>query len=298
MMKSVSFFILTSWILLAVSCNPQILKSARPENESFLPETAWRKNPEILLTENQKISLKAAPSVKGTLFVGITDQSADPVSVPDPEESLWIEKKVIPVTDSIEFQLELETPATSYKELRLCLLLTREKDHGSYPAEWLRIQSNIPQESSADLFENFDRFPESSSVYETGIFSGTSDILWSYTRCAGSSTGEITGKTPYLGKNQVPISSLQSSLIQPVYRSLSFDYRQVFTTACSFSLIVTDENGGILLSREFSTDTKGTIISSGEIPIDTISVPFKITWIQNTGGSGQVSLDNLMLKKR
>jgi Secretion system C-terminal sorting domain/Domain of unknown function (DUF5017) len=144
----------------------------------------------------------------------------------------------------------------------------------------------IVQNARSQGFENFNNFPETSNAYHNGTFTGQDGSTWTYNQCRGDSS--INAPTPTLGKNRTPTAEVFSGTINGGCGTLSFDYKQVFTTNVSLDVFV----NGIFMTTVTSTSEEGIVKNSGNIAVNapgSVILDFK----QNSTSAGQVAIDNI-----
>jgi hypothetical protein len=134
--------------------------------------------------------------------------------------------------------------------------------------------------------ENFANYPETANAYHTGTFTGQDGSTWNYVQCRGDSV--ITAPTPTLGKNRTPTAEVFSGTIHGGCGTLSFDYKQVFSTNVSMDVFV----NGILLTTVTTTSQIGQVVNSGTLAVN-VAGDFILDFKQNSTSSGQVAIDNI-----
>lgn len=145
--------------------------------------------------------------------------------------------------------------------------------------------------SSLALFgqgnENFNNYPETQNAYHNGTFVGQDGSTWTYTQCRGDSV--IVAPSPTLGKARNPTSSVISGTLQNGCGTLSFDYKQPFSTAVNLNVYI----NGLLVKNVVSTQ-QGLLYNSGPIVVNTPGdFVMKIKQADSTS-SGQVTIDNFI----
>ena len=135
--------------------------------------------------------------------------------------------------------------------------------------------------------ENFNNYPETSNAYHDGTFTGQDGSTWQYFQCRGDSV--IIAPSPTLGKNRTPISEVKSGSISNGCGTLSFDYKQPFTSAVSLNVYV---NNIMVYTATTSAGEQGLVKHSGPITVNQ-SGQFIIDFIQASTASGQVTIDNI-----
>lgn len=140
----------------------------------------------------------------------------------------------------------------------------------------------------AQGLEDFTNFPETASTYATGTFTGNDGSTWSYTQCRGDL--HIDGQAPGLGKKRPATAKVISGTIQNGCGTLSFDYRQLFSTTVNLDVFV---NGSLVKNVTSSGADTSIVYNSGSV---TVNIPgdFQITFKQaDSSNSGQVAIDNI-----
>jgi hypothetical protein len=143
------------------------------------------------------------------------------------------------------------------------------------------------QNAKSQGLENFNNFPETSNAYHNGTFLGQDGSTWTYNQCRGDSA--IVAPTPTLGKNRTPTAEVYSGTIHGGCGTLSFDYKQVFSTNVSLDVFV----NGILVKNVTSTSEIGIIKNSGTINVNTAG-DFVLDFKQNSTSAGQCAIDNIL----
>jgi len=134
--------------------------------------------------------------------------------------------------------------------------------------------------------ETFANFPETGSSYTDGTFTGQDGSTWNYVQCRGDL--EITNETPCLSKDAS--AEVQSGTITngSGIGVLNFDYMQAFSTNVELEVYA----NGSLVTTVTSSGEQGVVKNSGNIIID-IEGDFNLQFIQASGSSGQVAIDNV-----
>jgi len=138
-------------------------------------------------------------------------------------------------------------------------------------------------ETPSEEGETFANFPETSSSYNDGTFTGQDGSTWEYESCRGDEL--ITDETPCMGKDQIPNGRIESGAISGGCETLNFDYRRAFGTSLDFDVYV----NAVLVTTITGGD--GSNQNSGDLTVDIIG-DFVIKFEQNTGG-GQACIDNV-----
>jgi len=145
----------------------------------------------------------------------------------------------------------------------------------------------VVQNARSQGFEDFNNYPETSNAYHNGTFTGEDGSTWTYNQCRGDSA--INAPTPTLGKNRTPTAEVYSGTIHGGCGTLSFDYKQVFTTNVALDVFV----NGILMTTVTSTSEQGIVKNSGNIVVNTPG-DFFLDFKQNSTTSGQCAIDNIL----
>lgn len=131
--------------------------------------------------------------------------------------------------------------------------------------------------------ETFASYPESSTSYNDGTFTGMDGSTWTYVQCAGSL--QITGKSVTLGKDKD--AEVYSGTIHGGIGTLSFDYMQAFQTNVSLEVYVNET----LVETVTSTSQQSTVLNSGSIVVD--QPGDVVIRFYNPDDGGQVVIDNV-----
>jgi hypothetical protein len=137
-------------------------------------------------------------------------------------------------------------------------------------------------------YEDFVNFPETSTSYKDGSFTGRDGSTWSYVKCAGTSTTQITTPSPVLAKNAI-LAYVTSGTIPNGVSTLTFKYVQAFTTSVNLDVFVN--------STKVANIT--TVSESAMATVHTVTIPVYISgdvvlkFIQNSSTSGQVTIDDI-----
>ena len=134
--------------------------------------------------------------------------------------------------------------------------------------------------------ENFNNYPETANAYHDGTFTGQDGSTWTYKQCRGDSV--IVAPSPTLGKNRTPPSEMVSGSINNGCGTISFDYKQPFTTAVNLNLLV---NG--LLVKNVTSTVQGALNNSGPVVVNVPGV-FTLMFQQSGTTAGQVTIDNVI----
>jgi len=136
--------------------------------------------------------------------------------------------------------------------------------------------------------ENFDNYPETSNAYHDGTFQGQDGSIWSYFQCRGDSV--IVAPSPTLGKNRTPTAEVMSGTLNNGCGTLSFSYKQVFSTAVSMDVFV---NGLLVYTAITVAGEQGLVKNSGLITVN-VSGAFVLDFKQQSTASGQVCIDDIV----
>jgi hypothetical protein len=138
--------------------------------------------------------------------------------------------------------------------------------------------------------ENFNNFVGSSGTYSNGSFIGQDGSTWNFTQCR--SDKPIVAPSPCLGKGRNPTATVVSGLINNGCGTLSFDYKQGFSSAVNLNVYVNNVLVGNVTSPGGNGDTT-TIRNSGALAVN-VPGGFTIKFKQaDSLLSGQVSVDNV-----
>jgi hypothetical protein len=135
--------------------------------------------------------------------------------------------------------------------------------------------------------EDFTNYPETASLYHDGTFTGQDGSVWTYWQCRGDSA--IQAPTPTLGKNRTPVSEVISGIVHNGCGTLSFDYRQVFTSSVNLEVFI----NGIQVSTVTSSSQQGVTLNSGNITVN-VAGDVTISFRQKNTSAGQVAIDNIV----
>jgi len=138
----------------------------------------------------------------------------------------------------------------------------------------------------AQGLEDFTNFPETANAYHSGTFAGNDGSTWNYVSCRGDSV--ITAPTPTLAKGKTPAAEITSGSIAGGMGTLSFDFKQVFSTSVSLNVLV----NGVLVTTVTTSGEQYIVKNSGPIVVNqpgTIILDF----IQSSATAGQVAIDNI-----
>ncbi len=138
--------------------------------------------------------------------------------------------------------------------------------------------------------ENFNNYAGSSGTYTSGTFVGQDGSTWSYTQCR--SDRAIVAPSPCLGKGRNPTANVTSGLLLNGCGTLSFDYKQGFSSAVNLNVLVNDLVIGNVTSPGGTGDT-ANVHNSGPILVNA-SGSFILKFKQaDSLTSGQVTIDNV-----
>ena len=144
----------------------------------------------------------------------------------------------------------------------------------------------IPPDTGDTHIETFVNFPETGSSYINGSFQGQDGSTWTYDQCRGDI--EISDQTPCLGKGRSPEASITSGTLTNGVATLSFQYKQAYSTNVSLDVYVND----VKYATVTSDNETGTIKESGSINVN-VTGDVVIKLIQSSSESGQVAIDNV-----
>jgi endonuclease I len=144
---------------------------------------------------------------------------------------------------------------------------------------------NPPDTGDAHI-ETFANFPETGSSYNNGTFTGQDGSTWSYDQCRGDII--IENETPCLGKGRTPEAAIWSGTISGGIVTLSFQYKQAYSTDVSLDVYVND----VKYATVTTSSETGVTKESGDISVN-ISEDAVIKFVQSSDGSGQVAIDNV-----
>ena len=135
--------------------------------------------------------------------------------------------------------------------------------------------------------ENFNNYPETANAYHDGTFLGMDGSTWSYTQSRGDSV--IVAPSPTFGKKRPMTSKIVSGNIQNGCGTISFDYKQTFSTAVNLNLYI---NG--MLVKNVTSTAQGVVSNSGPVVANTPGT-FTLMFKQaDSSNSGQVTIDNVI----
>ncbi len=135
--------------------------------------------------------------------------------------------------------------------------------------------------------ENFANYPETQNAYHDGTFVGQDGSTWSYTQCRGDSV--IIAPSPTFGKKRPMTSKIISGTLHNGCGTISFDYKQTFSTAVDLNLFI----NGLLVKNVIST-LQGAVVNSGPVVVNTPG-DFTLMFKQaDSSNSGQVTIDNVI----
>jgi hypothetical protein len=135
--------------------------------------------------------------------------------------------------------------------------------------------------------ENFTNYPETANAYHDGTFTGMDGSTWSYTQCRGDSV--IVAPSPTFGKKRPLTSKIISGTLHNGCGTISFDFKQTFSTAVNLDLFV---NG--LLVKNVTSVAQGVVSNSGPVAVNTPG-DFTLMFKQaDSSNSGQVTIDNVI----
>lgn len=143
-----------------------------------------------------------------------------------------------------------------------------------------------PPDTGDTHIETFANYPETDSSYVDGSFTGQNGTTWSYDQCRGDIL--INDETPCLGKGRTPTASITSGTISGGMATLSFQYKQAYSTNVSLDVYVNDSK----IATVTSSNESDIIKESGTINVD-VNDDVVLKFIQQSSESGQVAIDNV-----
>lgn len=135
--------------------------------------------------------------------------------------------------------------------------------------------------------ETFDNLWITGASYTDGTFLGQDGSDWTFVQCRGDR--EIDGKAIMIGRNTTPQSHFYSGLLEGGISTMTFDYKQAFTTNVNLQVLVNDE----LVATVTSDGQQGEILNSGVIPVH-VDGDVTLKFINVANSSGQVVVDNII----
>ncbi|MDP1621452.1 MAG: choice-of-anchor J domain-containing protein [Bacteroidales bacterium] len=138
--------------------------------------------------------------------------------------------------------------------------------------------------------ENFNNYVGTSGTYSNGTFIGQDGSTWSYSQCR--SDRAITAPSPCLGKARNPTGKVVSGTLLNGCGTLSFDYKQGYSTAVNLNVYVNNLVVGNVTSPGGNGDTS-IVHNSGPILVNAPG-SFVLMFKQaDSTASGQVTVDNV-----
>ncbi len=153
----------------------------------------------------------------------------------------------------------------------------------STPVLLTQTTSSCPPASG---MENFTNYLETTNVYRNGTFLGQDGSSWLYYQCRGDSV--IAAPSPTLGKGRTPTAEVTSGTISNGCGTLSFDYKQVFSSGVALNVFV---NGNLVYTATTSGE-QGIVKNSGPVTVN-VAGNFILDFKQQSTTSGQVCIDNI-----
>lgn len=138
--------------------------------------------------------------------------------------------------------------------------------------------------------ENFNNYVGTSGTYSDGTFIGQDGSTWIYSQCRRDRA--IVDPSPCLGKGRNPTAKVVSGLLGNGCGTISFDYKQGFSSAVNLNVYVNGALVGNVTSPGGNGDTS-TVRNSGPIAVN---VPGSFTLMFKQADSltsGQVTIDNI-----
>ena len=86
--------------------------------------------------------------------------------------------------------------------------------------------------------ENFNNYAGTSGTYSNGTFVGQDGSTWTYSQCR--SDKPIAAPSPCLGKGRNPTGKVVSGTLLNGCGTISFDYKQGFSSAANLNVLVND----------------------------------------------------------
>ena len=138
--------------------------------------------------------------------------------------------------------------------------------------------------------ENFNNYAGTSGTYSSGTFVGQDGSTWTYSNCR--SDRAIAAPSPCLGKARNPTAMVLSGNLNGGCGTLSFDYKQGFSTAVNLNVFVNGLLVGNVVSPGGTGDTS-VVHNSGPFTVNAPGV-FTLLFKQaDSIASGQVTIDNV-----
>jgi hypothetical protein len=138
--------------------------------------------------------------------------------------------------------------------------------------------------------ENFNNYVGTSGTYSNGTFIGQDGSEWSYSQCR--SDRAIVAPSPCMGKGRNPTGKVVSGTLTGGCGTLSFDYKQGYSTAVNLNVYVNGLVVGNVTSPGGNGDT-ANVHNSGPIVVNA-SGDFVLMFKQaDSLSSGQVTIDNV-----
>jgi len=144
--------------------------------------------------------------------------------------------------------------------------------------------------TSGQGLENFNNYVGSSGTYTNGTFIGQDGSTWSYSQCR--SDRAIVAPSPCLGKGRNPTGKVVSGTLLNGCGTLSFDYKQGFSTAVDLNVYVNDLVVGNVTSPGGTGDT-AIVHNSGPILVNAAGSFILMFKQADSLTSGQVTIDNV-----
>jgi hypothetical protein len=139
-------------------------------------------------------------------------------------------------------------------------------------------------------FENFNNYIGTSGHYHNGSFIGQDGSMWTYKQCRNDRP--IISPSPCLGKARDTLARICSGTIHNGCGTLSFDYKQGYSTAVNLDVYVNNIKVCNVISPGGSGDTS-IVHTSGPVSVN-LPGDFFFEFIQSDStGSGQVTIDNI-----
>lgn len=152
------------------------------------------------------------------------------------------------------------------------------------------ILAGISHTAAAQGLENFNNYAGTSGTYSDGTFIGQDGSTWSYSQCR--SDRAIAAPSPCMGKGRNPTGKVVSGLLANGCGTLTFDYKQGFSSAVNLNVFVNGLLVGNVTSPGGTGDT-ANVHNSGPI---VVNAPGSFTLMFKQADSltsGQCTIDNV-----
>ena len=139
--------------------------------------------------------------------------------------------------------------------------------------------------------ENFNNYAGTSGTYSNGTFVGQDGSTWTYSQCR--SDKPIAAPSPCLGKGRNPTGKVVSGTLLNGCGTISFDYKQGFSSAANLNVLVNDLVVSNVTTPGGNADTS-IVHHAGPIAVNA-SGSFILMFKQaDSLLSGQVTIDNVV----